>query len=146
MVKFSSILNLITLETKLFLMFYTVGPFPNVNDLMCELVIQFDDCTEETFGWCDTFNGCERITECSINDIIVEPYCNHDGEIFLDFEFDYTGNHTVFDVVGSGYQFGNFTYGELFYTGLMIVQRKLLAGVILLKVANLLLNAALKIL
>lgn len=97
-------------------LFYNVGPFPNVNDMMCELVIQFDDCSEDTFGWCDTFEGCETPNTCAITDIIVEPYCNNDGEILLDFEFDYSGNHSVFEVVGSGYQFGPFTFGELFYT------------------------------
>ena len=97
-------------------LFYTVGPFPNVNDMMCELVIQFDDCTEDTFGWCENFEGCEPVTTCAIYNIVVEPYCNDDGDIFLDFEFDYTGNHTVFGVAGSGYQFGPFTYGALFYT------------------------------
>jgi len=98
-------------------LFYTVGPFPNVNDMMCELVIQFDDCTEDTFGWCDTFEGCETEPDvCAIYNIVVEPYCNDEGEILLDFEFDYTGNHSVFEVAGSGYQFGPFTYGALFYT------------------------------
>lgn len=58
----------------------------------------------------------ETQDECSINNIVVEPYCNSEGEILIDFEFDYTGNHSVFEVAGNGFQFGPFTYGELFYT------------------------------
>jgi len=96
-------------------LFYTVGPFPNVNDMMCELVIEFDDCSGEAFGWCDTFEGCVTTT-CEVSNIVVEPYCNDNDEILIDFEFDYNGNHTVFEVAGSGYQFGPFNYGELFYT------------------------------
>lgn len=60
---------------------------------------------------------CPSIGDCSLRDLFVEVYCDSLGRVFADFEFisENTGNQG-FVVRGNGVIYGNFSYGQTFYT------------------------------
>ncbi len=55
--------------------------------------------------------------ECSISNLFYEvSECNGDGQVTVDFEFDFDNTGATFSVIGNGTNYGDFEYGETFYT------------------------------
>lgn len=108
-----------------FIGFYAFADLPVYIDEFPERDAAFDIitiCVNDNPDCCITheFIGldCMEEGECDITSVFAEAYeCNEDGEIYfdLDFEIENPGDQG-FTVVGNGINYGNFEYGEPFYT------------------------------
>ncbi len=61
---------------------------------------------------------CGVTGDCNISNVFAEAgECNGDGNFFVDIEFDVEfGSEQGFTIVGNGTNYGNFQYGQNFYT------------------------------
>lgn len=90
--------------------------------------LSFSDVTQYEFlivdqndAFCFSSFELGKVTECNfdcnISELVVEPYACEDGQFYVDIAFDYENTSIAgFSIVGNGQTYGNFEYGEDFYT------------------------------
>ena len=88
----------------------------NENDVLTVCINDNADCCAITEF--PALDCSEQNNECNISNVFAEPYeCDENGEFLVDIAFDYeNGSNDGFMIVGNGIDYGNFLYGETFYT------------------------------
>lgn len=60
----------------------------------------------------------QTYAQCELSNLFAEAHPCEDGQVYIDFEFDYTGvsSDSIFIVRGNGMTYDTFVYGQTFYT------------------------------
>jgi hypothetical protein len=97
---------------------YRIGPFDSCDEIVDLFLIDNDDNTCTAFTEIEPADCCIISNQCNITNLFAETSnCNADSVYTVDFEFDVINpGSNGFTARGNGTVFGEFQYGDLFYT------------------------------